>query len=68
MVRKSKIVYVGVIQKQRFSTLFSVLEPHLEMSGTLKLPYNRSTGENVAYCWSENAILREKLFTATDTN
>ena len=61
MVRKSKIVYVRAIRKQRFSTLCSMLEPHLEKSGTLKLPYNQSTGESVAYYLSENAKLCEKI-------
>ena len=53
-LKENNILYVGAIQKQRFNTICSVMEPELEKSGTTCILYNSKTGESVAYCWSAN--------------
>ena len=55
------VMYVGSMQKQRFKDICFVIEPTLEKSGTSKIAYNRSTGESVAYYWSENKKTQEKV-------
>jgi hypothetical protein len=60
-LKEHDIMYVGAMQKQRFKNICSVIEPTLEKSGTSEIAYNRSTGEPVAYCWSENKKLGKKF-------
>ena len=60
-LKEHDTMYVGAMQKQRFKNICSVIEPTLEKSGTSKIAYNRSTGESVAYCWSENKKLGKKF-------
>ena len=46
-LKSEKILYVGAIQKQRFNTLCSVMEPELEKSETSCIAHNSTTGESV---------------------
>ena len=59
-LKNRNIMYVGAIQKQRFNTICSVMEPELEKSGTSCIAYNWNTNKSVAYCWSANKKLGKK--------
>ena len=60
-------MYVGAIQKQRFNTIYSVMEPRLDKSGTSCIAHNSKMGESVAFCWSRNKKLGNSLFIRTLT-
>ena len=59
-LKYNQIMYIGVIQKQRFNTIYLVMEPRLDKSGTSCIAHNSKTVESVAFSWSGNKKLGKK--------